>query len=303
MLNITLPYAINDLQGTELLAAGSLLDDAVIEAVAANGRQQKFDTRCLLQYGSIRSDLERFMCMKPFEFMFGGPVGIRAHLEKIGEVPVPIPLLHALDIFREHDSYTYRHSLIVFALTTFMMDVCYSAGAVERNVLLVGPTHDLGKLGVPIDVLCKKTPLTQRERALLEFHPVAGYVMNSYYLGSKDHPAALVALNHHERRDGSGYPRGMSEVDPLVEMVAACDIYDALISSRPYRPTDYDNRSALGELSALAEKETLNWRCVQALIGRNRDGYPAAGQVKVSQARRGMSPPDNCYGKIVDEDG
>ena len=301
MPGVKLPYAVRDLEGGELLPAGTLLDSAVIDAIAASGRQRKFGSQGLLQHGSIRADLERFMGVNPYAFMFGGPVGIWAHLEKIGDIPVPIPLLQALVTFREHDFYTYRHSLVVFALTTFMMEFCSAAPFPGRKVLLVGPTHDLGKLCVPAAILGKKTPLVRRERALLEFHALAGYVINCYYLGDPQHPAALVALNHHERRDGSGYPRGIRDVDPLVEMVAACDVYDALISSRPYRPTDYDNRTALEELTDLAERETLSWHCVQALVGRNQTGYPQAGQVEISKDRRGQSPPGNCYGLIVDE--
>jgi len=300
-LSIKLSMPIKSLEGEELMAAGSVLSQPTLDAVIEKGRQQKFSAVSLLQYEEIRSDLIRFMAAKPYELMFGGPEGIMEHLEKIGDVPVPLPILHALDVFKKRDFYTYRHSLIVFALTTFMMDFCGSADTPERNVLLVGPTHDLGKLCVPADVLTKRTPVTRQERAMLEFHPVAGYVLNSYYLGDAAHPASLVALSHHERRDGSGYPRGITDIDPLIEMVAACDVYDALISTRPYRPTDYDNRSALEELTGLAEVGTLNWHCIHALIGRNRKGHPAAKEVKVSKARRGISPPDNCYGVFADE--
>ena len=300
-LNFKLPVAILDFQGEELIAAGSVLDDAVINDIVVKGRQKNFANVSLLQHGELRADLIRYMCATPYQYMFGGPEGVMAHLEKIGEIPVPAPVLNALDNFREHDFYTYRHSLLVFALTTFMMDYCDAVDTPERDVLLVGPTHDLGKLSVPISVLTKKTPLTRKERFILECHPVAGYVLNSYYLGDTSHPAAQVALNHHERKDGSGYPRGISDVDPLVEMVSACDVYDALISTRPYRPTDYDNRSALEEITALAEEGTLSWHCVHALIGRNRKGYPAAKKVKIAKARRGISPPDNCYGVFVEE--
>lgn len=300
-LNFKLPVAILSLEGEELVAAGSVLDDAVINEIAARGKQKNFAKVSMLQHGELRSDLIRYMCAKPYEYMFGGQEGVIEHLEKIGEIPVPAPFLSALDSFRKHDFYTYRHSLLVFALTTFMMDYCDTTDTPEKEVLLVGPTHDLGKLSVPISILTKQTPLTRKERVILECHPVAGYVLNSYYLGDTSHPAAQVALSHHERRDGSGYPRGTTEVDPLVELVAACDVYDALISTRPYRPTDYDNRSALEEITALAEEGTLSWHCVHALIGRNRQGYPAAKEVKIPKAKRGFSPPDNCYGVFAEE--
>jgi HD-GYP domain-containing protein (c-di-GMP phosphodiesterase class II) len=300
-LEITLPFAIRGLDGMELLSAGSKLDEAIINDIARSGRLKQFKTSCLLQHNSILTDMERFISKDPYAFIFGGADGIREHLSQFGEIPIPEPLLSALDVFKQNDFYTYRHSLVVFALTSFMMETCYPNTLAERNVLLVGPTHDVGKLTIPFDILQKKTPLTRRERQFLEFHSVAGYVLLSYYLGDQRHPAAHVALNHHERCNGSGYPRGLAAVSPLVEMVAICDIYDALISSRPYRKGDYDNRTALEELCDIAEAGALGRYNVQALIGRNRAGYPAPEEVRLSTERRGNPPESNCHSVTVDE--
>ena len=300
-LEITLPFAIRDLDGMELLSAGSRLDEAMINDVARMGREKQFKTRCLLQHGSILSDMARFISKDPYAFIFGGADGIRDHLSQFGEIPIPEPLLSALDVFKRKDIYTYRHSLVVFALTSFMMETCYPNTLAERNILLVGPTHDVGKLTIPFEILQKKTPQTRRERQFLEFHSVAGFVLLSYYLGDYRHPAAHVAFNHHERCNGSGYPRGLTEVSPLVEMVAICDIYDALISSRPYRKGEYDNRTALEELCDIAEAGALGRYNVQALIGRNRAGHPAPEEVRLSTERRGNPPESNCHSVTVDD--
>jgi HD-GYP domain-containing protein (c-di-GMP phosphodiesterase class II) len=300
-LDITLPFAIADLGGTELLAAGCRLDETIINDIAEAGRQKQFKTRCLLQHGNIVQDIERFVSEDPYAFIFGGTEGIRKHISQFGEIPIPEPLLAALDVFKRSDYYTYRHSLVVFALTSFMIEKCYPGTLTERNILLVGPTHDVGKLTIPPEILQKKTPLTRRERQFLEFHSVAGYVLLSYYLGDHRHPAAHVALNHHERCNGSGYPRGISAINPLVEMVAICDIYDALISSRPYRKGDYDNRTALEELCDIADAGALGRFCVKALIGRNRAGHPAPEEVRISAERRGTAPESNCHSVTVDE--
>ena len=300
-LDITLAFAVRDLDGVELLPAGLLLDETIITDIARKGRLKQFKTSCLLQHNSILSDMQRFMSEDPYAFVFGGVEGVRGHLRQFGEIPVPQPLLTALDVFKQSDFYTYRHSLVVFALTSFMMEKCYPNTMAERNILLVGPTHDVGKLSIPSDILQKKTPLTRQERQSLEFHAVAGFVLLSYYLGDHRHPAAHVALNHHERCNGSGYPRGLAAVSPLVEMVATCDVYDALISSRPYRKGEYDNRTALEELSNIAEEGALGWYSIQALIGRNRAGRPAPEEVRISRERRGKAPESNCHSVTVDE--
>ena len=111
-----------------------------------------------------------------------------------------------------------------------------------------------------------------------------------------------MARDHHERRDGSGYPRGIKEIDHVVEMVAACDVYDALLSPRPYRPLSFDNRSALEELTRMAENGNLGWPCVEALVACNRHGRPNVEQVVVSRDVRGTQPIGNCYGMVVDDE-
>lgn len=301
MLNLPLRYAIKDLNNEELLAAGSFLDNKTLQTLAVRGREQRYDANCLLQNEVIRTDLSAFMTEIPYGFIFGGAEGIREHLRCLGDVPLPGPLLAYLLDSRKDDFYTYRHSLMVFALTTFLLKTSFGDLADDTGMLLVGPTHDIGKWAVPKKILMKKTPLTRSERFLLEFHPIAGCALLSYYLGDYQHPAVQVALDHHERCDGTGYPRGLSELDPVVEMVATCDVYDALISSRPYRPFNYDNRTALEEITSIAETGALNWHSVQALVGRNRKGHPSPDKVDVSLEKRGVPPAGNCYAKIVED--
>jgi len=184
--------------------------------------------------------------------------------------------------------------------TSLLMENNSHLNQATKKMLIVGPIHDFGKRFIPKDILHKTTPLTKQERVLLEFHTIAGYVLLSYYLGDHSHPAVHVAFNHHERRDGSGYPRGIFNTDLLVEMVATCDVYDALVSSRPYRTVNYDNRTALEELTKIAETGALDWHCVQTLIAQNRAGHPSPDKIEVSVEKRGTPPPNNCYAIIAD---
>jgi hypothetical protein len=112
--------------------------------------------------------------------------------------------------------------------------------------------------------------------------------------------AALVARDHHEKRDGSGYPQGLRQFDRMVEIVAASDIYDALLSPRPYRAESFDNRTALEELTDLAAADKLSWEVVQALIACNRSTRPNYRECFVSLEKRGQPPAENIYGQTAE---
>lgn len=107
------------------------------------------------------------------------------------------------------------------------------------------PMHDIGKIGIPDHVLKKPGTLTVEERALMQTHPRLG----ADILGQSQIPlfalAAEVALHHHERWDGTGYPRGLAGEDiPLSgRIVAVVDFFDALTMDRCYRPAFADDRA------------------------------------------------------------
>lgn len=107
--------------------------------------------------------------------------------------------------------------------------------------------HDIGKIAVPAEILVKPTRLSQNEINLIKEHPLTGYD----FLKDLVPPwsiIAQIALQHHEKLDGSGYPRGIKEEEMLLEakIVAVADVVEAISNHRPYRP-------ALGIDKALEE--------------------------------------------------
>src|SRR5512141_1824181 len=102
---------------------------------------------------------------------------------------------------------------------------------------VAAPMHDIGKIGIPDSILLKSGPLSPAELEVMRAHPRIGYDIlkgsPSKYLSM----GAIIALGHHEKFDGSGYPNGLHGEDiPLVaRIVAAADVFDALVSERPYK--------------------------------------------------------------------
>lgn len=135
------------------------------------------------------------------------------------------------------DPYTAFHSERVAAIA---QDIARAMGLpeAERDVLLLGARlHDIGKIGIPDEVLLKPSPLTPWEWELMRTHPEKGYRVLSPlipFLG----PIEGIVLHHHERWDGTGYPRGLrgEEIPLLARIVAVADAYEAMTSDRPYRP-------------------------------------------------------------------
>ncbi len=111
-------------------------------------------------------------------------------------------------------------------------------------IRLAAPMHDVGKIGIPDSVLRKPGPLTPEERQVMETHTTIGADM----LAGSESPvlrkAREIALSHHERWDGQGYPQGLKGEDiPLsARIVAVADVYDALTQNRVYRKAMSEER-------------------------------------------------------------
>ena len=107
--------------------------------------------------------------------------------------------------------------------------------------------HDIGKLGLPDRILVKPGPLTVEERREMEEHTTVGHRILGDSASELIRLAARIALTHHERYDGAGYPRRLAgEEIPLEGRIAAvCDVFDALTSSRPYRPRPMTHAEAV----------------------------------------------------------
>lgn len=107
----------------------------------------------------------------------------------------------------------------------------------QTLILQAAPMHDVGKIGIPDHILLKPARLTPEEFAIMRTHTTIGFELLNDSVSSILHAAATIAVSHHEKFDGSGYPYGLSgEAIPLFgRIVAVADVFDALTSERPYK--------------------------------------------------------------------
>lgn len=105
------------------------------------------------------------------------------------------------------------------------------------NIEYAAPMHDIGKIGIPDGVLLKPGKLNAQEWEIMQSHTTIGYNILSNSQSKYMQMGAVIALYHHERFDGQGYPNGLSGTDiPLIaRIVTVADVYDALVSVRPYK--------------------------------------------------------------------
>ncbi len=146
-----------------------------------------------------------------------------------------IELFNMLHCLREYDDTTYIHSLNVSLICNILGKWLNFMPEDLEVVTLCGLLHDIGKLLIPNSIISKPAKLTNEEFALIKTHTIRGY--NLLKEKNADDRIKNVALMHHERCDGSGYPNGLveHETDPFAKLVAIADVYDAMTCARVYR--------------------------------------------------------------------
>jgi PAS domain S-box-containing protein len=137
-----------------------------------------------------------------------------------------------------HDSSTGEHVDRMAAIASFLAaEIGLEPERVEV-IRAAAPMHDVGKIGVSAELLCKPGPLSAEERRAMELHTLLGHKIFAHFESELSRTAASIALTHHERFDGSGYPHGLTGEEIPLEgrITAVADVFDALLTDRSYRP-------------------------------------------------------------------
>jgi HD-GYP domain-containing protein (c-di-GMP phosphodiesterase class II) len=241
--------AIHNSEGKVLLAAGTELNDYYINRLNELGIQSLYirdETTGGLTIPETVSERTRVETIKIIRQAF-------TQLEDSRRINMPLiknavdkildevlgssnALIHLVDI-RAYDDYTFAHSVNVCILS-LMTGISLSYNTQQLRELGIGALlHDIGKTRIPKEILDKPSCLTPAEFQEMQKHACHGFEILRHY---PEIPllSSHVALQHHERVDGSGYPRQLKgdEIHEYAKITAVTDVYDALLADRIYRP-------------------------------------------------------------------
>lgn len=241
-------------RGKVMLSANTVLGAANVKRLAAWG----FDSAIILEDDAVGDDVrdKRLLERVMFSAKYEQTVSLVKHafdeiryfrevplkqmqdlsdnaLVSLTATPGALGYLHSL---RDVDNYTFQHSVNVAIIAGVLSKWLGEDTERMKDMVLAGLLHDVGKALVPPEVLNKPGPLTASEMEVMQRHSEYGYEMLKKAKVLADDVLAGV-WQHHERLDGTGYPRGLREgnVLPSARIIAIGDIYDAMTSDRVYR--------------------------------------------------------------------
>lgn len=301
MESVILEYPVVSVYGDKLVDSGvELTIDNIHQIIPVN--KTIFDRNHFLKIRSVKDDIITNLSSNPYHSLlwnedFDDFIGL---MEK---VVLPDPVIESILYFRENDYSTYTHFLMVFVLTSLLSKNIISDEAELLKSISAGSTHDIGKIAIPKSILQKSSPLKKKEKEYLKQHTLYGYILLTYYFNGREPHIADIARDHHERIDGSGYPfKRKTDQTDTNDIVIICDIFDALISSRPYRPEPYSIRSAIEEITELAVLNKVNWKVIKALVNILRKNETDYTTCEVSLEKRCSGPDFNYYGVYAESE-
>lgn len=231
--------------------AGDTVDAAFLQKLVES-RPPVARPAILLGETRIISHLRSVLSEPKYSFLLASSAGGAHVLELLAQTHLPQLIVEELRWMQRFE-YAYHHSLAIALMVSCLALETAPDDSTVQQAGVSALTHDIGITRVPRAVLQKPSRLEAHEFALIREHPVYSYLLLAYYFGDPAAQAAQAAYAHHENLRGTGYPRGIRQADITAQWIRVCDVFDALISARPFRPAmDFEN--AIAALALQVEK-------------------------------------------------
>lgn len=184
--------------------------------------------------------------MYKFKVWLNQSSSFRYDFIKVNNIELLTVLLDALDL---KDTYTLRHSENVAYLSLKLAKKMNLSNSLYNGIYIGGLLHDIGKIGIPEQILMKPGILTYDEYNLIKNHPTIGYELIKHVSEFQESSVLDIVLFHHERYDGNGYPKGLkgTQIPLVARIVAIADAFDAMTSKRIYKH-ELELEQALSEI-------------------------------------------------------
>lgn len=243
--------SIFNMNGTKLLNEGSLISRENLERIIALGysglyiddplsRELEFDSTFIdsVKNEAIQSLKSMFISSSTDSSTYQDEMNFLSSslLKIIDEITTNTDILSNMVDLKIYDDYTYFHSVNVAILAL----IIGNSLKLQKNMMIqlgmAAILHDIGKKFTPIEILSKPGKLTDEEFDIIKEHPYNGYQFIKYSFPMISASTYVGILQHHERYDGTGYPSQTKgeNISLIGRILAVCDVYDALVSDRPY---------------------------------------------------------------------
>lgn len=226
----------------------------------------------------------KFLCKNRVEAYFSILDEFQFGLEVITQIKTLIAVINA------KDKYTYRHVERVVFYCSLLADQLKLSVDARRNLIYAAYLHDIGKINIAESILIKTDPLTPQEWETLKSHPQ--FAVDIIKNNSSFDEVKPIILQHHEKYDGSGYPRGLKgdNIHYLARLLTVVDAFDAMTSLRPYQKTK-SYVEALEELRRCSGTQ-FDPEAVEAFILCIRERNENNGQNSVNSSLQITAPID-----------
>ena len=279
--------SIKDRLDRTLVAKGTLLDDYVIDGIRKRGIHGVYisegeedpipETDDIPLTPAVRHAIEKTRVEDPVKVKLSESVKKRVsegiqYLYSNSDSPefadtsahITGDLMKAIDLndslavdisaLKTSDEYTFKHSVDVATMSMIIAKKQGMSKSDVYNIGIAGLLHDMGKSKIPNEILNKPAKLNDEEFAIMKKHSELGYSILKEKREFSNH-ISMAVLQHHEKMNGRGYPMGCTaeKIVPYAKILSVCDVYDALVTERPYKKS-FSQRTAVEMIMSMTEE-------------------------------------------------